>query len=493
MSENQESKAVLKSTGTVGGSQIINILISLVKTKIVAVILGASGVGIVGILTTASDMIKNIAGLGLPFSGVRDISIADSNQDNTSLSKTVKIFNRWVLISAFFGALITIVFSLPLSQFLFNNNTYAIGFVFLSTSIFFLTLSSGFTSVMQGKRSISLMAKASVVSNIISSFFSVILYILLKEKGIISSLVVGSLVSFLVTYYFYRELDIPKYGKISFKESWLSARGMIRIGIFTILVSAFDQLMSLLLRGFISDKVGVEGVGLFTAANTIATMYLSIVLGAMAGDYYPKLASIHDDNKKLNLAVNTQLYIVLLLGSPIIIGMVGFADIAVKVLYSSKFMGSVAILKWQVMGDFFKIIAWACGYVFLAKGLGKLYVFFSISYTLIYLALIYLSWDFYGFFSVGLSFFISQFLAMLFTYLYSYLRFGINISIKNIKVIFIMFVFLAAAFSSHEYLTGFFRLTLSVIALLFSIIYSVYNLSLIMDMKILLNRIIKRK
>jgi len=493
MSENQESKAVLKSTGTVGGSQIINILISLVKTKIIAVILGASGVGIVGILTTASDMIKNIAGLGLPFSGVRDISIADSNQDNTSLSKTVKIFNRWVLISAFLGALITIVFSVPLSQFLFNNNTYAIGFVFLSTSIFFLTLSSGFTSVMQGKRSISLMAKASVVSNIISSFFSVILYILLKEKGIISSLVVGSLVSFLVTYYFYRELDIPKYGKISFKESWLSARGMIRIGIFTILVSAFDQLMSLLLRGFISDKVGVEGVGLFTAANTIATMYLSIVLGAMAGDYYPKLASIHDDNKKLNLAVNTQLYIVLLLGSPIIIGMVGFADIAVKVLYSSKFMGSVAILKWQVMGDFFKIIAWACGYVFLAKGLGKLYVFFSISYTLIYLALIYLSWDFYGFFSVGLSFFISQFLAMLFTYLYSYLRFGINISIKNIKVIFIMFVFLAAAFSSHEYLTGFFRLTLSVIALLFSIIYSVYNLSLIMDMKILLNRIIKRK
>ncbi|WP_369014297.1 oligosaccharide flippase family protein [Flavobacterium anhuiense] len=493
MGENQESQEVLKSTGTVGGSQIVNILISLVKTKIIAVILGTTGVGIVGILTTATDMIKSIAGLGLPFSGVRDISIADNNQDTNNLSKTVKIFNRWVLISAFFGALITILFSLPLSQFLFHNSTYTIGFVFLSTSVFFLTLSSGFTSVMQGKRSISLMAKSSVIANVISSFFSVIFYLILKEKGIISSLVVGSFVSFLVTYHFYRKLDIPAHEKISFKESWLSARGMIRIGIFTILVSAFDQLMSLLLRGFISDKVGVEGVGLFTAANTIATMYLSIVLGAMAGDYYPKLASIHDDNKRLNLAVNTQLYIVLLLGSPIIIGMVGFADIAVKILYSTKFMGSVAILKWQVMGDFFKIIAWACGYVFLAKGLGKLYVFFSISYTLAYLALIYLSWDFYGFFSIGLSFFISQFLAMLFTYLYSYFRFGINISSKNSKVIIIMSVFLAIAFCSHEYFTGSLRLMLSITALLLSFIYSIYNLTLIMDIKMLVNRIIKRK
>jgi len=493
MSENQESKAVLKSTGTVGGGQIINILISLVKTKIIAVILGTSGVGIVGILTTATEMIRNVAGLGLSFSGVRDISIADGSNDINNVSRIVKIFNKWVMISAFLGAFITIIFSLPISKFLFKNNNYTFGVALLSASVFFMTISSGFTAVMQGKRSISLMAKSSIVSNFIGSFFSIALYMLMGEKAIIPSLILGSFVSFLVTYHFYKKLKIPKYKKISFSESWLSAKGMIKIGIFTIIVSVFDQLMSLLLRGFISDKLGVDGVGLFTAANTIATMYLSIVLGAMAGDYYPKLSSIYNDNKKLNIAVNTQLYIVLLLASPIIIGMVGFADIAIKLLYSLKFLGAVAILKWQVMGDFFKIISWACGYVFLAKGLGKLYILFSVSYTIIYLLIIYLAWDYYGFFSIGLSFFIAQFFAMLFTYLYSYFKFKITISIKNIKVIFISSVLLIVAFCSHEYFSGIFRFILSVFALCFSVCYSLYNLNSIMDVKEVFNRIMKKK
>jgi PST family polysaccharide transporter len=492
MSENQESKAVLKSTGTVGGGQIINILISLVKTKIIAVILGTSGVGVVGILTTATDMIRSIAGLGLPFSGVRDISIADGQKDGVEVSKIVQIFNKWVFISALLGAFITILFSLPLSRFLFNDSSYTFGIAFLSVSIIFSTLSSGFTTVMQGKRAISMMAKSTMISNLGGSFFSVIIYLVMKEDGIIPSLIVAGFVSFVVTYYFYKKLAIPDYKKVSLSESWLSAKGMIKIGVFTIIVSVFDQLMSLALRGFISDKVGVDGVGLFTAANTIATMYLSIVLGAMAGDYYPKLSSIHDDNKKLHRAVNTQLYIVLLLGSPIIIGMVGFADIAIGLLYSSKFLGAVAILKWQVMGDFFKIISWACGYVFLAKGLGKLYILFSISYTIIYMGIIYIGWDYYGFFGIGLSFFIAQFFAMLFTYLYSYVKFGIYISINNIKVISIVSVFLIIAFCSHEYFTGIFRFILSVFALCFSVGYSLYNLNSIMDLRGVFNRIMKK-
>ena len=210
---------------------------------------------------------------------------------------------------------------------------------------------------------------------------------------------------------------------------------MIKIGFFTIVVSLFDQAMGLGLRAFIADKANVEGVGLFTAANTIATMYLSVVLGALASDYYPKLSSIHQDNEKLHTTVNSQLYIVLLLASPIIIGMVGFADIAIRLLYSAKFIGAVSILKWQIIGDFFKIISWPCGFVFLAKGYGKLYVSYSISYTIIYISIVYFGWDYLGFVGIGLAFFIAQFMSVLFTYIYSYYKFGIHINKSNLYVI----------------------------------------------------------
>jgi len=492
MSEGQESKAALKATGTVGGGQIVNILISLIRTKIIAIILGPAGIGIVGVLTTASEMIKNIAGLGLPFSGVRDISIADGNNDKLALSKIIKIFNKWVFISAVFGTLLTLLFCVPLSNFLFNNDSYAFGIAFLSISIFFSTISSGYQAIMQGKRAILIMVKSAIIANLISSVFSVLIYLKLKDHGIVPSLIVTGFVNFAVSYYFYTKLGLSNFVKISFSESWQGARGMIRIGLFTIVVSVFDQIMGLGLRAFIADKTNVEGVGLFTAANTIATMYLSIVLGAMASDYYPKLSSIHQDNTKLHTTVNSQLYIVLLLASPIIIGMIGFADVAIHVLYSNKFTGAIDILKWQIVGDFFKIISWPCGFVFLAKGHGKLYVAYSISYTIIYIAIVYFGWDFMGFTGIGLSFFIAQLLSVLFTYLYSYTKFGIYITRSNLKVIAVFLSLVIFAFYAQQNLTGYLQISCSIIVLSIALVYSIYHLNLLLNLKAMIYKIFRK-
>lgn len=492
MSRGQESKSALKATGTVGGGQVVNIIISLIKTKIIAIILGPSGIGIVGVLTTATDMIKGIAGLGLPFSGVREISIADGNNDVQGLAKIVKVFNKWVLISAFLAAGITLVICLPLSLFLFNTDNYTFGIAFLSIAIFFSTIGSGYQAVMQGKRAIVMMAKSAVVGNLLSSLFSVLLYLKFKNDAIVPSLILTGLVNYIIAYYFYKKLSIPDFGEIAFSESWLSAKGMIKLGIFTIFVSVFDQVMGLGLRAFIANKTGVEGVGLYTAANTIATMYLSIVLGAMASDYYPKLSSIHTDNPKLQQAVNSQLYIVLLLASPIIIGMVGFADTAIGLLYSTKFIGAASILKWQIVGDFFKIISWPCGFVFLAKGRSKLYVSYSISYTIIYMLIVYFGWDFLGFIGIGLSFFISQLLAVIFTYTFSYAKFGIYISYSNFKVISVFMVLLILSFISHEYLDGSLKVLLAALVLMITMIYSIIHLSAIVDLKGLVNKFINR-
>jgi antigen flippase len=493
MDDKRESKSVLKATGTIGGGQVINILISLVKTKIVAIVLGPSGVGVFGLLTTAVDMIKNIAGFGLPFSGVRDISIAEGKNDDVEVSRVVKIFNKWVLLSAFFGAFIALAFCLPLSNFLFKNSNYTFGIAFLSISIFFTTIGAGFGAIMQGKRAVVMMAKSAIIANLFSSIIAVILFLVLKEDGIIPALVVSSIINYIVTYYFYRKLAIPDFGKIQLSESWISAKGMLRIGFFTIIVSVFDQLMSLGLRSFITEKSGIEGVGLFTAATTIATMYLSVVLGSLGSDYYPKLASINEDNASLHKAVNTQLYIVLILASPIIIGMVGFSEFAIRLLYSDKFIGAADVLKWQILGDFFKIISWPCGFVFLAKGLGKLYVFTSVFYTVFYTIFIYFGWNYFGFFGVGVSFFIAQFLSVSFTYIYGYSKFGIYITTTNVRIIAFFAVLLIIIFLSQEYLMVVYHISLSILVVLLSLVFSIRHLHSVVDLKSVFNKITFKK
>ncbi len=484
MNKNQESKAALKSTGIVGGGQIINILIGLIRTKVVAIILGPTGVGIVGLLTTASDMVRNITTIGIPFSGVRDISIASASETDKEVSKVVSFFLKWMFYLSLLGSFTMIVLCVPLSNFMFGSDSYSSWIGILSISVFFTSLSSGYASVMQGRRAITLMVKSGIVSNLISAILTIILYIFLKKDAIVTALVTSAIVNFTVLYFYYKKLQIPKFSpRVTLTNTWPEAKTMISIGFFTIVVSVFDQIMSLGLRSFISDKAGVEGVGLFTAATTIATTYLAIVLNSLGSDYYPRLAAINKDDNALNVAVNTQLQIVLLLAVPFIVGMICFGDLVIKILYSKDFIMANEVLKWQILGDFFKIISWPCGYVFLAKGFGKLYVGFSITYTLVYVAIIYFGWGSLGFFGIGISFFISQFLGLLFTYTYSYIKFKIKISADNQKIIFFTSFILVIAYLVNTFLLDTLRIVFSISVFVIMLGYSLKKLSPIMDIK----------
>ena len=65
---------VLKYTSIFGGVQGLNILISLVKNKIVALLLGAEGMGLVSLFQTTVNFISQSTNLGVSFSAVRNVS-----------------------------------------------------------------------------------------------------------------------------------------------------------------------------------------------------------------------------------------------------------------------------------------------------------------------------------------------------------------------------------------------------------------------------------
>jgi len=77
----ENKKSILKSTALLGGSSFINILIGMIKTKIVALLLGPSGVGFMGVLSSLQQIVTTVTGLGLNTSGVRQIAHATASND----------------------------------------------------------------------------------------------------------------------------------------------------------------------------------------------------------------------------------------------------------------------------------------------------------------------------------------------------------------------------------------------------------------------------
>ena len=102
--------------------------------------------------------------------------------------------------------------------------------------------------------------------------------------------------------------------------------------------------------------------------------YISFVLAAMGADYYPRLTALINDHEAATRLVNEQTEIALLLSAPVFIAMIGLAPWIIQLLYSSAFLPSVVVLRWQILGDVLKVASWPLGFVLLATGAGKTFL-----------------------------------------------------------------------------------------------------------------------
>src|SRR5438034_10313387 len=79
---------ILKSSGLIGSSSLRNRGFRIVRTKAMALLLGPSGVGLLGLYSSIYDMATIFAGMGLNSSGVRQIAEAVGTGDTRRIART---------------------------------------------------------------------------------------------------------------------------------------------------------------------------------------------------------------------------------------------------------------------------------------------------------------------------------------------------------------------------------------------------------------------
>lgn len=89
-------KSILKSSGLIAYVQIFQMALGLVRNKVVALVLGASGFGIWGLFNTFMEMVTTFSTLGIDQSGVRDI--AQKSEDSLTVAKCIYVFRIMILV-----------------------------------------------------------------------------------------------------------------------------------------------------------------------------------------------------------------------------------------------------------------------------------------------------------------------------------------------------------------------------------------------------------
>lgn len=477
---NKSYAQILKSTSIFGGSQVITILIGIVRNKILAVLLGAVGVGLISIYQSALDMIKSVSSLGIETTGVREIA-AIHEDDKAQLHHIISLIDRWALIFSILGAAICLIFCYPISLWVFGDSSHTLQFALLSVSMFFSILAAGQAVVLQGLRRISYMVKSAILWNILGLIVSLPLYYFYRLDGIIPVFIVVSIAMFLSAYFYRKKIDLESV-PVSFEQLNKRGASVLRVGIFIVLASVLTALSFFLVRAFLTKNSGLESVGLFQAAWTITNVYLMLILKSMGSDFYPRLCAIIGNNTKTRFLINEQTYIVLIVAVPMIVLLLLCSKIILALLYSSEFEGATSVLNWQILGTFFKVLSWPLGFILLAKGKGLIYFLSETLFIIVYIGSMYCLFPFYGFDSLGIAYLVAYAIYLPLVFLLGRKFCCFEWTKENLIIGFISLILVLLAFCIVKYVANY-SIIVGIPLWVVSLLFSLYKLNKVFPLK----------
>ncbi len=365
-------RQIVKATSLFGGVQFFQIVISVIRSKFVAILLGPAGMGIVGLLTATTGLVAGLTNFGLGTSAVKNISEANATNDRDRVTTVITVLRRLVWVTGILGALVTLIFSPFLSQFTFGNKEYTLAFAWISITLLLSQLSTGELVLLQGLRRLQQLAKANVYGSLAGLIITIPLYYWFGMKGIVPVIIITAFATLFFTWYFTRDIEMKKQG-VSRATAVLEGKNMMVMGFMISMSGLISLMVAYVIRIFINRTGDVADVGYYTAGFTIINTYVGMVFTAMGTDYYPRLSLVATDNKQCKEHINQQSEIALLILAPILIGFLVFINWAVILLYSNQFLAITGMVYWATLGIFFKALSWAIAFVFLAKGASKLF------------------------------------------------------------------------------------------------------------------------
>jgi enterobacterial common antigen flippase len=358
---------ILKTSTLMGLSTGLNLVLAAVRTKIFAMLLGPSGMGLMGALSSIADLTRNLAGLGLQNSGVRQIARAQAEGDEQRLGVSMHTLLWASAVMAFLGALVLWAGAPWISQWTFGTSNHALAVGVLALAVFFRLIADGQGAVLQGMRCIPSLAKEATVGSVLSVLVGVPWVIFLGHDGIAPALVGVAGVSAAVAWWYGHPWVVPR-PRVDRLIWHRETRALVRLGLtfmasgFVVLGAGYAVRLILIRHGSLVEA------GLFQSAWALGGLYVGLVLQAMGADFYPRLVGAAKDNVLCNRMVNEQALMGLLLCGVGSLATLTLAPWVLTLFYSAEFSAAAHTLRWICLGMTLKVITWPVGTLIIAKG-----------------------------------------------------------------------------------------------------------------------------
>lgn len=349
-------KAALKTASGSMGSMLLGII----AMKIMAIVLGPSGVGLYSLLRQARDVLGRVGSLGGQMAVVQGLATRKGQMRDEYLVTTFWIFVLGALV------IVAVLVSLaPWIAFLVfgNDDAESIKLVrWLALPSVLGVCLAYINGVLNGFRAIGRLALLQILG---SSTTAVLAYP-------VSRLVeTGYAIAFIGLMSVSQAVALAWGVRFAMREGWFTP--LLQNLYVTLHLDALRHFFSiagatfgaglattgtvLAIRALIVHHNGLAGAGLFDAAWTLSVTYVMLVLTSFGTYYLPTLSQAMNLEDRL-LLIRQVMRLSTILIVPLITGVVVLKPLVIRVLYSDEFTPSLEIIRWMLIGDYFKVAAW---------------------------------------------------------------------------------------------------------------------------------------
>lgn len=376
-------KETFRAIFKLGSWTLFSLSMGALMIKIIATVMGPTGVGILSLLRQTQQTFVSLATVNGDTALVQGLSSRSGREREDYLATVGKVFLITVLIASF----VFFFLSPMLGPLIFpkqgSDSIQLVRWILLPA--FFSCISVFVLGVLNSYRATGKMAFSQGIAALAGALVAYPLSINGQYGALIILLSVVSITSFIASAFFAVRSG---WMKPLFVDFWRSlqqdhVRHFFSISGVAVMVGFAGTGTLLLVRLSISHYFGFASAGIFDVAWTLSSMYLVLFLSTFGTHFLPAM-SREPDADTLKLKIFELMHFSILISIAMIVFVIVLKPFIVNALYSDKFISALDIIRWMLVGDYFKVTGWVLSIPMLARSYMRPYFILSMSWNLLF-------------------------------------------------------------------------------------------------------------
>jgi len=378
-------KKLFKITSLLGASNLVILFCGVIKNKIIAVLLGTNGMGVISQVSSFLSLLTGISTFGVQQGVIKFIA---EERDEYKLHKILKISLCFVFSISVVLFLIVLIFRTRITELLFSVSGFEYALFSTALSAPFVSLGVILLFYFKGRKNINVIFKVNMISSLSGLLIGIVLIEYFKVIGAVVQIgITASLIFILSLFYLSRE---KKKNKVKLNlDDFRILKGIVKYGSVISLAYIFSILSLVIVKSLIIRFLGFHSNGIYQSILIISGMLISFPQETFWSYYFPTVC----ENKDLNFRkkeFENFAYFLISVATPLVIIVFLTGRFLIQIFLSNQFLGASDFLNIRLLGDIFLIFSWPIDAIFLADQRYKYILAFGFIPNLILVVLSFL-------------------------------------------------------------------------------------------------------